>query len=92
VSWPRILDRKKLDLPQGSRWPAGHCDRGWKAAEGKRGKNLDIDKLDEGEDLYRPVWEELWPATKTGNWKEDWSSFPLAGEEPAHQPTLEPTE
>ncbi|KAF3491783.1 uncharacterized protein GIQ15_01300 [Arthroderma uncinatum] len=28
-------------------------------------------------DEYTSVWKQIWP-TKTGNWREDWSSVPLA--------------
>lgn len=31
--------------------------------------------------IYEKVWKELWPTT-TGNWMNDWKSFPLVGEHP----------
>lgn len=30
--------------------------------------------------LYKRVWRELWPEERTGDWREDWRSFPLSGE------------
>lgn len=28
--------------------------------------------------IYKRIWRELWPDERTGDWKEDWRSFPLA--------------
>ena len=30
--------------------------------------------------LYKRIWKELWPEERTGDWREDWSSFPLSTE------------
>ena len=30
--------------------------------------------------LYKRIWRELWPEKRTGDWREDWWSFPLSGE------------
>jgi hypothetical protein len=42
----------------------------------------DLEEYYHGE-LYTRVREEIWPDTRTGDWKEDWRSLPLSGEEVA---------
>jgi hypothetical protein len=42
----------------------------------------DLEEYYHGE-LYTRIREEIWPDKITGDWKEDWRSLPLSGEEVA---------
>lgn len=33
--------------------------------------------------LYQRLWREIWPEQRTGDWREDWASFPLADRDPS---------